>query len=77
ATEPRWARQSATFGEDPELTSRLGAAYIRAFQGSELGPDSVATMTKHCPGGGPQKDGEDPHFPYGREQVYPGGQFET
>ena len=33
-------------------------------------------MTKHFPGGGPQHDGEDPHFPYGREQVYPGGQFE-
>ena len=33
-------------------------------------------MTKHFPGGGPQKDGEDPHFDYGREQVYPGGQFE-
>ena len=33
-------------------------------------------MTKHFPGGGPQKDGEDPHFPYGREQVYPGGNFE-
>jgi beta-glucosidase len=33
-------------------------------------------MTKHFPGGGPQQDGEDPHFPYGREQVYPGGQFE-
>ena len=33
-------------------------------------------MTKHFPGGGPQKDGEDPHFAYGREQVYPGGRFE-
>ena len=30
-------------------------------------------MAKHFPGGGPQPDGEDPHFPYGREQVYPGG----
>lgn len=77
ATDPRWARQVATFGESPELTSRLGAAYIRGFQGPELGPDSVATMTKHFPGGGPQKDGEDPHFAYGREQVYPGGAFET
>ena len=28
---------------------------------------------KHFPGGGPQLDGEDPHFPYGREQVYPAG----
>ena len=33
-------------------------------------------MTKHFPGGGPQKDGEDPHFPYGREQVYPGNNFD-
>jgi beta-glucosidase len=33
-------------------------------------------MTKHFPGGGPQLDGEDPHFAYGREQVYPGGRFE-
>ena len=76
ATESRWARQVATFGEDAELTSKLGAAYIRGFQGSELGPDSVATMSKHFPGGGPQKDGEDPHFEYGREQVYPGDNFE-
>jgi beta-glucosidase len=33
-------------------------------------------MTKHFPGGGPQLDGEDPHFPYGKDQVYPGGMFE-
>ena len=33
-------------------------------------------MIKHFPGGGPQLDGEDPHFAYGREQVYPGGRFD-
>lgn len=76
ATEPRWARQLQTFGEDAQLTAELGAAYIRGFQGDELGTGSVATMTKHFPGGGPQKDGEDPHFDYGREQVYPGGRFD-
>lgn len=76
ATEPRWARGTATFGEDADLASRLGAAYIRGFQGESFGVGSVSTMTKHFPGGGPQKDGEDPHFAYGREQVYPGGQFE-
>jgi beta-glucosidase len=76
ATEPRWARIGMTFGEYADLTSRLVTAYIRGFQGTELGPSSVATMTKHFPGGGPQKDGEDPHFAYGREQVYPGGQTE-
>jgi beta-glucosidase len=76
ATEPRWARINGTFGEDAALTSRMAAAYIRGFQGASLGPHSVACMTKHFPGGGPQKDGEDPHFPYGREQVYPGDNFE-
>jgi len=76
ATEPRWARAHGTFGEDAELSGRMVAAYIRGFQGETLGPDSVACMTKHFPGGGPQKDGEDPHFSFGREQVYPGDQFE-
>ncbi|WP_243076128.1 glycoside hydrolase family 3 protein [Microbacterium sp. SS28] len=76
ATEPRWARQLQTFGEDADLAGELGAAYVRGFQGEAFGEGSVSTMTKHFPGGGPQKDGEDPHFDYGREQVYPGGQFE-
>ncbi len=76
ATEPRWARISGTFGEDAALSAQLTAAYIRGFQGAALGPDSVACMTKHFPGGGPQKDGEDPHFPYGKHQVYPGDNFE-
>jgi glycosyl hydrolase family 3 len=78
ATEPRWARASGTFGEDADLTSRLVTAYIEGLRGpgDRLGSDSVAAMVKHFPGGGPQKDGEDPHFPYGREQVYPGGYFD-
>ena len=76
ATEPRWARVNGTFGEDNRLAARLTAAYIRGFQGAELGARSVACMAKHFPGGGPQKDGEDPHFQYGREQVYPGEHFD-
>jgi len=77
ATEPRWCRTNGTFGEDAELSAKLGAAYIRGFQGSTVGPQSVACMTKHFPGGGPQKDGEDAHFTYGKDQVYPGDNFET
>ena len=76
ATEPRWCRVNGTFGEDVELTSQMASAYIKGFQGETLGKDSVACMTKHFPGGGPQKDGEDAHFSYGREQVYPGNQFD-
>jgi beta-glucosidase-like glycosyl hydrolase len=75
ATEPRWARQAGTFGQDPDLVTELGVAYLKGFQQDQLGADSVACTTKHFPGGGPQKDGEDAHFPYGREQVYPGERF--
>ncbi|WP_330275412.1 glycoside hydrolase family 3 C-terminal domain-containing protein [Lentzea sp. NBC_00516] len=76
ATEPRWARQAGTFGQDTTLTAELAVAYVRGFQGPSLGSESVACTSKHFPGGGPQKDGEDAHFPYGREQVYPGGRFD-
>lgn len=73
ATEPRWGRIVGGFSESADLTSRMATAYIRGLQGAALGPGSVAAMTKHFPGGGPQKDGLDPHFPDGREQIYPGG----
>ncbi|MFM9726464.1 glycoside hydrolase family 3 protein, partial [Streptomyces scabiei] len=69
-------RQAQTLGQDAARVAEFTAAYLQGFQGDELGPDSVACTTKHFPGGGPQKDGEDAHFPYGREQVYPGGMFE-
>ncbi len=76
ATEPRWSRVGATFGEDAELASQMVAAYITGFQGEAVGPQSVATMTKHFSGGGPQKDGWDPHFEYGKDQAYPGDNFD-
>lgn len=76
ATEPRWGRINGTFGEDAQLSSIMTKAYILGFQGDSLGKNSVACMTKHFSGGGPQKDGEDPHFPYGKEQVYPGTNFD-
>jgi beta-glucosidase len=75
ATEPRWARINGTFGEDAELAARLTAAYVRGFQGDSIGPASVATMTKHFAGGGPQEDGWDAHYRYGKNQVYPGHNF--
>lgn len=75
ATEPRWPRISGTFGEDAALTSRMATAYIKGYQGEKLGANSVATMTKHFPGGGPQKDGLDPHFNFQKGEVYPGNNF--
>ncbi len=76
ATEPRWARINGTFGEDADLSARITAAYINGFQGEQIGPHTVACMTKHWPGGGPQKDGWDAHFRYGADQAYPGNNFD-
>jgi len=76
ATEPRWPRISGTFGEDAHLTARLVKAYIAGFQGAALGEQSVACMTKHFPGGGPQNEGLDPHFEFQKGQIYPGENFD-
>ena len=76
ATEPRWARINGTFGEDARLSAKMITAYIHDFQGDSLNPKSVACMTKHWPGGGPQGKGDDAHFRYGMDQVYPGHNFD-
>lgn len=75
ATEPRWGRICHTFGEDATLAASLTVAYIKGFQGDTIGQGSVACMTKHFSGGGPQKEGIDPHFPIQKGQTYPGNNF--
>lgn len=75
ATEPRWPRISGTFGEDAQLSAKMIRAYVLGLQGNQLGPNSVAAMTKHFSGGGPQKEGLDPHFDFQQGQVYPGKNF--
>lgn len=79
ATEPRWARNGTTFGEDAGLVAELTTACVAGLQGDGDGAglgSGVSTVTKHFPGAGPELDGEDSHFVYGKEQVYPGGKFE-
>jgi len=75
ATEPRWARINGTFGEDAALSSAMTKAYVLGFQGDSLGAYSVACMSKHFSGGGPQLKGDDAHFAYGKDQAYPGDNF--
>ncbi|SHH98440.1 beta-glucosidase [Chryseolinea serpens] len=75
ATEPRWPRVSGTFGEDANLSAKMIKAYVLGFQGATLDKNGVACMTKHFSGGGPQKEGLDPHFEFQKGQVYPGNNF--
>lgn len=48
AREPRWSRVEETYGEDPVLNSRMGAAMIQGFQGTDLksGKNVISTL-KH------------------------------
>ena len=76
ATEPRWARNFGTFGSNALMSSEMTVAYMNGFQGEEINQESVLTMVKHFPGGGPQKDGLDAHLFSGKDQIYPGNNFD-
>ncbi len=76
ATEPRWARNFGTFGSKATLSNEMTLAYMNGFQGNEINNKSVHTMVKHFPGGGPQEDGLDPHLFSGKNQTYPGNNFD-
>lgn len=76
ATEPRWQRTEGTFGEDPQLAADVIEQIVLGFQGTELNKNSVAQTVKHFPGGGATAKGHDPHFSWGRYEVFPGDQFE-
>jgi beta-glucosidase len=76
ATEPRWHRISEAFTENADLNADIMRALVGGLQGGPLNPrSSVALTMKHFPGGGPQEQGLDPHYSFGKGQVYPGGNF--
>ena len=76
ATEPRWARNFGTFGSNAEMSSKMTIEYMNGFQQNDISNKSVLTMVKHFPGGGSQENGLDPHLFSGRNQIYPGGNFD-
>lgn len=58
--DARWGRIAESFGEDPYLTSQLGAAMIRGFQGDDLSDaGTVAACAKHFAGYGASESGRD------------------
>ncbi|NEU31348.1 glycoside hydrolase family 3 protein [bacterium LRH843] len=71
ATDPLWARNQETFGENPELVSGMVYNVIKGFQGDVLNENSVSLTTKHFPGGGARVKGRDPHFKEGQYNLYP------
>ncbi|MFZ1742991.1 MAG: glycoside hydrolase family 3 N-terminal domain-containing protein [Pontixanthobacter sp.] len=83
-TEPRWSRFHETFTEDADLMSDIIGTLVAGLQGpvradgASLSPaSSVALTIKHFPGGGPQEMGWDPHYTFGKNQLYtdPSGKY--
>ncbi|WP_071130114.1 glycoside hydrolase family 3 N-terminal domain-containing protein [Enterococcus timonensis] len=61
--DPRWGRVMEATGEDPLLNSRLGAAFVRGYQGApeKLAEDfsKIAACVKHFAGYGAAEGGRD------------------
>ena len=60
ARDPRWGRIAEGFGEDTYLTSVLGAAMVKGYQGDDLSkPNTMAACAKHFAGYGAAEGGRD------------------
>lgn len=60
ARDPRWGRIAEGFGEDTWLTSLLGVAMVKGYQGNDLSsPSSMAACAKHFAGYGAAESGRD------------------
>ena len=85
SAEPRWFRNSGTFGEDPALSRDLVRAFCDGLQstydeeGNDLGwgKHSVTAMAKHWTGEGASEAGREAHLEGGKYAVYPNGNFEA
>ncbi|MFT4171705.1 MAG: glycoside hydrolase family 3 N-terminal domain-containing protein [Rhodocyclaceae bacterium] len=76
ATEPRWYRVHETFTENADLNANIMKSLVEGLQGGPVNSKTAVALTmKHFPGGGPQELGLDPHYSFGKNQVYPGNNF--
>lgn len=67
--DPRWGRIAESLGEDALLTSRLGVAMIKGFQGEDMSAkDKVAACAKHFAAYGLTEGGRDYNSAFVSEQ---------
>ena len=73
STDPRWPRNSGTYGERPEITAGITRELVRGYQDGEEGlkKGAIALTVKHFPGDGPAENGFEPHLPIGQWRLYP------
>ena len=72
STDPRWARNSGTYGEVPEvvagITTALVAGYQQGTEGVKL--EGVSLSIKHFPGDGAAENGYESHTYQGQWRIY-------
>ncbi|MBR6668774.1 MAG: glycoside hydrolase family 3 C-terminal domain-containing protein [Clostridia bacterium] len=72
ATDPRWARNSGTYGEVPEvvvgITTALVSGYQQGTDGVKL--EGVSLSIKHFPGDGAAENGYESHTYQGQWRIY-------
>ena len=81
ATEPRWARVSETIHAQGDVVASHIEVLIKAMQASnedknDIGLNGVVAFVKHFPGMGPDTEGMDSHHYPGRNNAYPGDNFD-
>lgn len=70
ARDPRWGRVAEGAGEDPFLTSAVGAAMVRGYQGEDPSePERIAACAKHYVGYGASESGKDYNSTFIPEQL--------
>ncbi len=73
ASDPRWPRDSGTYGERPEVTAGIITALVEGYQCGSGGmkEGAVALSVKHFPGDGAAENGFESHAYTGQWRLYP------
>ncbi len=72
ASDPRWARNSGTYGEVPEVVSGITTALVSGYQQGTEGVklEGVSLSIKHFPGDGAAENGYESHSYQGQWRIY-------
>ena len=72
ATDPRWSRNSGTYGEVPEVVAGITTALVSGYQQGTEGVqlEGVSLSIKHFPGDGAAENGYESHSYQGQWRIY-------
>lgn len=72
ATDPRWSRNSGTYGEREDMSAEIANNLVIGYQNGDQGmvEGSVLVTVKHFPGDGAAYNGFESHGQTGRYRIY-------